>query len=141
MSKNEDDKDKQIEKNKAEAKERNQSNTTPPRRLYLDDVSADEANKSTDILNLKTKQRYSFKSGTKITEVHVFAGKGCSKEFRDAEKYAKRYPESGKNKEDWQHCSGIAQITNGSKVLEREVHWVQGKDGKMREAFIKFHEH
>ena len=141
ISKNEDDKAKQIAKNKAEADERNTAESAPPRRLYLPDISAEDANKGSDILNLRTKQRYHFKEGTKITEVHVFAGKGCSKEFRDAEKYAKRYPESGRDKADWQHCSGIAKITDGSKVLEREVHWVQGKDGKLREAFIKFHEH
>lgn len=106
-----------------------------PRRLYLPDVSAETANKTTDILDLGTKQRFTFKSGSKITEVQVFAGKGCSKEFRDAEKYARRW---GGKKEDWQHCAGQAQITNGRKVFNREIHWVQGADGKMREAFIKY---
>lgn len=106
----------------------------PPRRLYLPDVSAETANKTSDILNLRTKQRYRFKAGTKLTEVHVFAGKGCSKEFRDAQKYANRY---GGKASDYQHCSGIGYITDGTKTLKREIHWVQGKDGKMREAFIK----
>ena len=126
-------KDKQIAQNKAQADKLN-NEKNPPRRLYLDDIKAEDANKSSDILNLRTKQRFKFKDGTKLTEVHVFAGKGCSKEFRDADKYAKRY---GGKASDWQHCSGKATITNGSKTLDREVHWVQGADGKMREAFIK----
>lgn len=133
----------QIAKNEAEAKQLNKQDSEKDsqqlgKRLYLPDVSADEANKSSDILNLGTKQRYKFQAGSKITNVHVFAGKGCSRPFRDAEKYAKRY---GGKIEDWQHVSGNAKITDGSKVLEREVHWVQGKDGKMHEAFIKFYNH
>ncbi len=129
----------QIAKNEVEAKELNKQDSQPlGKRLYLPDVSADEANKTSDILNLGTKQRYKFQAGSKITNVHVFAGKGCSRPFRDAEKYAKRY---GGKIEDWQHVSGNAKITDGSKVLEREVHWVQGKDGKMHEAFIKFYNH
>ena len=132
-------KSQQIAKNEAEAKELNKQDSQPlGKRLYLPDVSADEANKTSDILNLGTKQRYKFQAGSKITNVHVFAGKGCSRPFRDAEKYAKRY---GGKIEDWQHVSGNAKITDGSKVLEREVHWVQGKDGKMHEAFIKFYNH
>ena len=134
-------KSNQIEKSKEEANRLNKENTQTPRRLYLDDISAETANKGSDVLNLRTKQRYRFADNTKITKVHVFAGNGCSKEFRDAEKYAKRYSQDSKNPSDWQHCSGIAKITNGSVVLEREVHWVQAKNGKMREAFIKFHEH
>lgn len=129
------DKDRQIAQNKKEADKLNVNDL--PKRLYMADVSAEHANKVSDVLHLRTKQRYKFKDGTKITEVHAFAGKGTSRIFRDAQKYANRYPASGKNKEDWQHCSGIAQITNGSKVLTREVHWVQGKDGLIREAFIK----
>ena len=133
-------KSEQIAKNKAEADKLNDENKQPPRRLYLKDISAESANKGSDVLNLKTKERYRFKEGTQIKEVYVFAGNGCSKEFRDAEKYARRYPQDSKNPADWQHCAGIAQITNGSKTLTREVHWVQAKNGKMREAFIKFHE-
>ena len=137
VDKNERTKNRQMAINSAEAQER--TNSRLPRRLFLPDIPASVANKTSDVLNLNTKQRYHFKDGTYIKRVHVFAGKGCSKEFRDAWKYAKRYPNSGKNASDWQHCSGIAQITNNIKTLEREVHWVQGADGKMREAFIKFH--
>ena len=105
--------------------------------LGLKDIKAEDANKSSDILHLRTKQRFRFKDGTIITQVEAFAGKGCTREFRDAWKYAKRYPQSGKNPSDWQHCSGKAIITDGKKDFTREVHWVQGADGKMREAFIK----
>ena len=136
---NSDTKEKQIARNKEQADKLN-SEKNPPRRLYLDDIKAEDANKSSDVLNLRTRERFKFKDGTKLTEVHVFAGKGCSKEFRDAEKYAERYGKKDPklaNPSDWQHCSGKATITNGSKILDREVHWIQGADGKMREAFIK----
>lgn len=128
IEKDADKKEAEIAKNKAEADARNKESNQPPRRLYLPDISAETANKTSDVLKLGTRQRYKFKEDTNITKVHVFAGKGCSKEFRDAEKYAKRYKDDGEAK-DWQHCSGIAQITDGKVTLEREVHWVQGKSG------------
>lgn len=130
--KNEEIKNKQMARNKEEA----DSRKPLPKILYLPDIPASEANTSSDVLNLRTKQRYRFKNGTFIKNVYVFAGKGCSKEFRDASKYAKRW---GGKPEDWQHCAGMAQITNGKVTLNREVHWVQGKDKKVREAFIKEH--
>ena len=111
-----------------------------PKNMALEDISAEDANKSSDVLNLRTKQRFKFKDGTKITQVEVFAGKGATREFRKAsdyaEKYGKKNPQLAKAS-DWQHCSGRAVITNGKKDFTREVHWVQGADGKMREAFIK----
>ena len=133
-----DEKTRQIANNKAEANRLNKQD--PPKQLRLSNVKAEDANKSSDVLNLRTKQRYRFKEGTDIRNVYVFAGKGCAKEFRDAEKYAKRYAKYGEGKaEDWQHCAGMARITDGRRVLNREVHWVQGKSGKIREAFIKEH--
>lgn len=133
--KNEAIKAKQIAKSKEQAEQLNQKPL--PRRLDLPNIPAEKANETSDVLHLKTKQRFKFKDGTKITQVLVFAGKGCSKEFRDAAKYAKRW---GGKAEDWQHCSGKAQITDGKRTFVREVHWVQGADGKMHEAFIKVHE-
>ena len=125
-------KNRQIDNNTQEAQERNKL----PRRLYLKDIPAERANKTSDVLNLRTKERYKFKEGTKITDVHVFAGKGCLKPFEKAQKYVDRY---GGKVEDWQHCSGVAYIVNNSglKVQKVEVHWVQDKDNKIREAFIK----
>lgn len=134
---NEDKKARDIANNKKQSDNARQGQKpykVRPGNLALKDISADDANKSSDVLNLRTKQRYKFKDGTKITQVEAFAGKGCKREFRDAEKYAKRY---GGKKEDWQHCSGRAVLTNGQHDFSREVHWVQGADGKMHEAFIK----
>ena len=141
---NEDTKQRQIAKNKEQADKLNGKSTEKsggekptselPRRLDLKNIKAEDANKTSDILHLRTRQRFTFKNGTEIRNVYVFAGKGCSKEFRDAEKYAKRW---GGKAVDWQHCAGKAVITNGTKDFVREVHWVQGADGKMREAFIK----
>ena len=127
-------KERNIKQSEADGQRLTKESQQVPRRLYLQDIPAETANKTSDILNLRTKQRYRFKNGTKLTRVHVFAGKGCSKEFRDAEKYARRY---GGRASDWQHCSGIGYITNGSSLLKCEIHWVQGKDGNLREAFIK----
>lgn len=132
------EKSRQISNNKAEANRLNKQE--PPKQFHLSNIKAEDANRSSDVLNLRTKQRYRFKDGTEIRNVYVFAGKGCSKEFRDAEKYAKKYAKYGEGKaEDWQHCAGMARITDGNRVLNREVHWVQGKSGKVREAFIKEH--
>lgn len=133
---NADTKNRQIAENQRQS---DRLNGKLPRRLYLDDIKAEDANKTSDVLNLRTKQRYKFKNGTTIKEVHVFAGKGCSKEFEKAPKYADKYPQSGNKPSDWQHCSGKAVIVSkdGTKTLNREVHWVQGVDGKMREVFIK----
>ena len=133
---NENTKNTQIARNRAEADKRNKQNT-PPKQLPLPDITAEQANKFSDVLNLRTKERYRFKSGTKITHVYSFAGKDCKNEFRDREKYARRYRRDNDNPEEWQHCAGRAIITNGTQTLEREVHWVQGKQGKVREAFIK----
>lgn len=131
--KNELSKTSQIEKNRTEAKNLN-SQDELPRRVRLPRVKAEVANKSTDILDLKTLGRYKFKEGTDIRNVYAFCGKGSSKEFRDAEKYARRY---GGNPKDWQHCAGDAIITNGRVTLHREIHWVQIAGGEMKEAFIK----
>lgn len=130
-------KDKQIEQAREEAKklnEQNQQPATPPRRLNINNIKAEDANKTTDVLHLGNRRRYVFKDGTEIQNAYVFAGAGCSKTFRDAAKYAKRY---GGEPGEWQHCAGWGIITNGEVTMRREIHWVQGKDGKVREAFIK----
>ena len=133
VRKEQDAKEKQIEKQKEEA---DQLNGKLPRNLDLPNVSAEEANKTSTVLRLGTSKRYTFKEGTEIKKVNVFAGKGVSRPFRNAARYAERY---GGNAEDWQHCAGFATITDGERTMRREVHWVQGADGKIREAFIKVH--
>lgn len=138
FDKDQQEKEKQIEQNKTEADKRNNK---LPKVLALPNISADVANKTSKIKNLRTGEKYRFVKGTEIRFVRVFAGKGCSTVFRNAQKYAERYKNTNNNNpEDWQHCSGMALITNGKQTLKREVHWVQGKDGKIREAFIKFHD-
>ena len=134
---NADIKSRQIAENKRQAdsaRDAQKRHRVNPKNLPLEDIPAEEANRTSDVLNLRTRKRYRFKDGTKITQVEAFAGRGCKREFRDAPKYAKKY--GGKPK-DWQHCSGNAVLTNGYHDFKREVHWVQGADGKMRDAFIK----
>lgn len=132
--KNEEDKKRTIEKTKEEAKKLNkeEEKKSLPKQAPLPDVSVKDANKKTDILDLYSKQRYRFAKD--VTGVYAFAGKGSSKEFRDAEKYAKRY---GGKASDWQHCAGFTTITNGRNTFNVEVHWVQIEGGSIREAFIK----
>lgn len=122
----------QIQKSKQQAE---QANTTElSQALRLPNISADKANKSSDILKLGTDKRFIFKPGTKIKQVYVFAGAGTSKEFRRAAKYAKRY---GGKPSQWQHCTGKAFITDGINTYLREIHWVQLQNGPIKEAFIK----
>ena len=128
--------EKQIAKNKEQAVQLNANNQPLPKRLKLPNIPAEDANKSSDVLHLDTGKRFRFKEGTKITQVVVFAGKGCSTPFRDAAKYGKMI---GFKPEEMQHCAGMAQITDGTRTFTREVHWVQGSDGKIRKAFIKVH--
>lgn len=133
---NEEIKEKQIARNSAQASQLKQS--SPSRTLRLANIPAEEANKTTTVKDLQKNLHFKIKDGTNIVQVIVFAGKGCSKVFRNAEKYAKRW---GGKAEDWQHVAGKAQITDGHRTLTREIHWVQNAtDGKMREAFIKYHE-
>lgn len=134
VDKDQKEKERAIEKTKEEARKLNEEEKKKslPKRVPLPDISKKDANKKSDILDLVTWNRYRFSSD--ITGVYAFAGKGSSKEFRDAAKYAERY---GGKKEDWQHCAGTASITNGDKTFMVEVHWVQLEGGNVREAFIK----
>ena len=133
---NSDVRDRQLAESKRQSESAKQQSL--PKQLYLPNIKAEEANKTSDVLNLRTKRRFTFTNGTEITGVYAFAGKGCLKEFRDAPKYADKYRKLGLGSaKDWQHCAGKANITDGVKTYNREVHWVQGKDGRVREAFIK----
>ena len=131
-------KNKQIALNKEEAEMRN---SEKPRRLSLSNITVTA--KNTDgkrvLLGVSTdgpKKRLDFVKGSEIRGAYVFAGAGTSKVFRNAEFFADRYKGCGKPSE-WQHCAGYALLTNGKKTFVREVHWVQGSDGVIREAFIK----
>ena len=126
-------KNNQLAQNQQQASSLN----NPPRRLILGDIPAKVANDTSDILNLETKDRFTFVKGSKITGVYVFCGKGTSKEFRDAEKFAKKIKGDVSK---MQHCAGYADITDGNRVLKnREIHWVQEENGPIKLAFIKKH--
>lgn len=131
------EKERSIEQNKKEAEKLNkeEAKKSLPKRAPLPNISVKEANRRSDILDLGTKKRYKFVSD--VTDVYAFCGKGSSKEFRDASKYAKRY---GGKAEDWQHCAGRATISNGKVTANAEIHWVQLEGGNIREAFVKFWE-
>lgn len=138
--KNEDTKARQIAENKKQADKLNESEKKLPKNLYMPDIKAEVANETSKVRSLTNGKRYRFKEGTTIRKVNAFAGTGCSRPFRDALKYAKKYEEiyGTPRPEDWQHCAGQAVITNGDRTMVREVHWLQNvKDGKIREAFIK----
>ena len=87
-----------------------------------------------DILDLKSGARYNLVEGTYIRDVKVFAGKGTSSVFRDAEKYHERY---GGDTEDWQHVKGIGTIDTEDGYREALLHWVQCKGIGRKEMFIK----
>lgn len=106
------------------------------RRMKLPDIPAEQANKTTDILDFYSHRRYRFKEGTKLERCHVFAGKGSRVVFRDAGKWSDKL---GGKPEDWQHCAGWSKITDGKKILYREIHWIQKEEGKPLKAFIKKH--
>lgn len=130
INKNEDKKYNDIKSNKDDADSKNL-----PKKLPLKDIDANEANESTTILDLKSWKRYEFVKNSKITGAYIFAGKGTSKEFRDADKFAKKI--NGKT-ENMQHCAGYADIVKGDKVFKGvEVHWVQEENGLPKLAFVK----
>lgn len=90
--------------------------------------------KNYDIMDLQTGEKYHFAEGSKLQDKEVFAGKGCEKEYRKAEKYAEKY---GGNTEDWQHVKGKAVLTTSEGDFPAEVHWSQcEKIGKV-DFFLK----
>ena len=129
---------KQIALSKEEAKKRN---SELPRKLELSNIkiTKDKIDNKRVMLGVGTsgaKRRLDFAKGSEIRGAHVFCGAGTSKVFRNAEFFANRYKGCGKPSE-WQHCAGYALLTDGKRTFVREVHWVQGSDGVIREAFIK----
>lgn len=125
---------KQIALNREEAEKRNSG---LPRRFNMPNIKIKQSNvDDKGVLMLGTRRRYQFKDGSEIRNVYAFCGKGSSKAFKNAEFFADRYKGICQPSE-WQHCAGMALITDGQRSFVREVHWVQGTDGVIREAFIK----
>lgn len=90
--------------------------------------------KNYDILDLATGEMYHFVEGSKIQNVQVFAGKGSSTAYRNAEKYASRY---GGKAEDWQHCKGFGWIETEDGDMRVEVHWSQCEGIGKFDFFVK----
>lgn len=125
---------KQISLNREEAEKRNQN---LPRQAHMPNIPITRANiDNKGVMMLSTKRRFRFVEGSEIRNAYAFCGKGSSKPFKNAEFFADRYKGKGAPSE-WQHCAGTALITDGNRVFVREVHWAQGSDGVIREAFIK----
>lgn len=125
----------QIKWNKKEQERMEAEHRDKPKKLFLPDILAEDANKDPrGILDKITGKRYKFKKGTKIKHIIVFAGAGTSTEFRNASLFASKY--HGKP-EDWQHCLGYGYVVKNGVAKYSEVHWYQHKDGNVTEAFIK----
>ena len=138
---NEDAKQRQIAENKKQADKLNASEKKLPKRLRLPNKSGDEANKTSDVSILGSSKRFRFAKNSYISDVVVFCGKGTSTVFRNAAKFANRKDLKHLGApEEWQHCSGKAKITDGRSTYVTEVHWVNGNDGKIREAYVKYPE-
>lgn len=90
--------------------------------------------KNYDVLDLETGERYHFVEGTRLQNVEVFAGKGTSSVYRQAEKYANRY---GGKVEDWQHVKGNGWLATAEGDMQAEVHWSQCDEVGRVEFFVK----
>ena len=86
------------------------------------------------VLDLGTGEEYTLVAGTSLKNVQVFAGKGTSFEYRNADKYAEKY---GNNPEDWQHVkgNGILETEDGDRPAE--IHWSQSEQTGAVDHFVK----
>ena len=90
--------------------------------------------KNYDILDLSTGSVYHLAEGTRLQNVEVFAGKGTRTEFRDAEKYSRRY---GGDINSWQHAKGIGIVSTPDGGTKAELHWIQCEGIGKKEMFVK----
>ena len=90
--------------------------------------------KNDDVLDLKTGLRYNLAEGSRISNVHVFAGKGARKKYEIAEKYAARY---GGDASEWQHVKGFGLVETIDGDRPAELHWSQCEGIGRVEMFIK----
>lgn len=61
------------------------------------------------------------KSGTKVTKIHSFAGKGANATLKKEPELLK----IGGKKGEWQHTTGDIKIEMGNSTKTAEVHWFQ----------------
>lgn len=90
--------------------------------------------KNYDVMDLATGEVFQFSEGTKIQNAEVFAGKGSKVEFRNADKYARRY---GGQPKDWQHVKGYGTLDYYGEDRNAEVHWAQCQGFGKHEFFVK----
>ncbi len=88
-----------------------------------------------DILDLITGERYHLAEGTKLTNKEVFAGKGKKTPYRNAWKYAEKYP--GTRAQDWQHVKGIGIVSTPDGDFKAEIHWSQCEGVGKVDMFVK----
>lgn len=87
-----------------------------------------------DIMDLETGEIYHLAEGTYLRNKEVFAGKGSSVPYRQAEGFSERY---GGNVEDWMHVKGIGTLDTEDGYLDAEIHWSECKGIGAVEHFIK----
>jgi hypothetical protein len=90
--------------------------------------------KNYDILDLATGEMYHLAEGSRLQNVEVFAGKGVSKAYEKAWKYADKH---GGKVEDWQHVKGFGLIDTADGDIPAEVHWSQCEGIGKFDFFIK----
>ena len=87
-----------------------------------------------DIMDLDTGEMYHLVEGSYLQDKEVFAGKGSSKAYRDAYKFANRY---GGDVKDWQHVKAKALLATEDGDRRAEVHWSQCAGIGKKEFFVK----
>lgn len=87
-----------------------------------------------DIMDLQTGETYHLAEGTHLQNKEVFAGKGTKNEYRNAEKYAKKY---GGKVENWQHVKAVGTLSTPDGDNEAEIHWSQCEGIGKEDFFIK----
>ena len=90
--------------------------------------------KNYEVMDLATGEMFRFVEGTRLQDVEVFAGKGSSKVYNNAYKYADAH---GGKVEDWQHVKGKGwlQTTDGDR--RAEAHWSQCEGIGKHDFFVK----
>lgn len=87
-----------------------------------------------DIMDLQTGEIYHLAEGEYLRDKEIFAGKGASKPYETAEKYANRYGGAAK---DWQHVKGFSVVSTEDGDRGAEIHWSQCEGIGKKEMFIK----
>lgn len=87
-----------------------------------------------DIMDLETGEFYHLSEGTHLQDKEIFAGKGSSVPYRDADKFAKKYGGKSKN---WSHVKARGVIDTEDGDRPAEIHWSECEGIGKVEMFIK----